>query len=170
MRRYSSSVDTNREALGYRGAQQLDRLLHRLPVSAFPVRVPPSRLIVRRSSDLIAVANPGIARSLHFLLEHGHESIGVKDLARAAAMSVRKYHEVFVHHLGRTPGAQIHSFRVEKAKQLLIGSDKKMTDIAEECGYQSSGGLWAAFKQALGISPREFRARNGDEARTCLST
>src|SRR5215813_5076454 len=96
-----SSVDTNLETLGYRGAEELDKLMRRKTIPSAPIRVPPARLIVRKSSDLVAVNHPGIARSLRFMWEHCHESIGVTDLAQAAAMSRRSFHEAFVDHLGR---------------------------------------------------------------------
>ena len=62
-----SSVDMNMELLGYRGAALLDDLMSRRRVPPHPARVTPFRLIVRKSSDLVAVNHPGIARSLRFI-------------------------------------------------------------------------------------------------------
>jgi LacI family transcriptional regulator len=152
-----SSVDVNMEAVGYRGAALLDALLRREPVPAQPVRVPPFRLIVRKSSDLVAVNHPGVARSLRFMWEHCHESISVHDLARAASMSVRGFHQAFVDHLGRSPGSELHRIRIERAKKLLSDSGEKIEAIAELCGYRSSNSFWVAFKQATGMSPGKYQ-------------
>ena len=152
-----SSVDTNLEVLGYRGAAELDRLMRRKVIPAAPIRVPPSRLIVRKSSDLVAVNHPGIARSLRFMWEHAHEPIGVDDLAQSAAMSRRSFHQAFVEHLGRPPGAELQHIRIERAKRLLTDSDEKIEAIAEKCGYQSLNSLWVAFRQATGTTPKKFR-------------
>jgi LacI family transcriptional regulator len=152
-----SSVDVNMEAVGYCGAALLDELLRREPAPAQPVRVPPFRLIVRKSSDLMAVNHPGVARSLRFMWEHCHEPIGVDDLARAASMSVRSFHQAFVDHLGRSPGSELHRIRIERAKKLLADSAGKMDVIAEMCGYQSGNSFWVAFKQATGMSPRQYQ-------------
>lgn len=124
---------------------------------AGPIRVPPARLIVRKSSDLVAVNHDGVARSLRYMWEHCHESIGVEDLARVAGMSLRSFHQAFVEHLGRSPGAEVQHIRIEHAKRLLTESDEKLDSIAEKCGYQSSNGLWVAFRQATGISPKKFQ-------------
>jgi LacI family transcriptional regulator len=159
MRTPISSVDTNLETLGYRGAQELDRLMHRKSAPVSAIRVSPFRLIVRKSSDLVAVSHPGVARSLRFMWEHCHEPIGVDDLARVAGMSTRSFHQAFVQYLGRPPGAEIHRIRIEYAKRLLVDSDEKMDVIAEKCGYQSSNSLWVAFKQATGISPKKYRTQ-----------
>jgi LacI family transcriptional regulator len=145
------------EAVGYRGAALLDELLRREPAPTQPVRVPPFRLIVRKSSDLVAVNHPGVARSLRFMWEHCHEPIGVDDLARAASMSVRSFHQAFVDNLGRSPGSELHRIRIERAKKILADSAEKMEVIAEMCGYQSGNSFWVAFKQATGISPRQYQ-------------
>ena len=155
-----SSVDTNLEVLGYRGAEVLDRLMRHKPSPAVPLRVPPARLIVRKSSDLVAVNHPGIARALRFMWEHCHEPIGVDDLAQTAAMSRRSFHEMFVTHLGRSPGAELQHIRIELAKRLLAESDEKMEAIAEKSGYQSSNSLWVAFRQATGLTPKQFQTES----------
>ncbi len=152
-----SSVDTNLEALGYRGAEELDRLMRRKVIRPDPVRIAPARLIVRKSSDLIAVNHPGVARGLRFMWDHCHESIGVDDLANAAAMSRRSFHQAFTEQLGRTPGAELQHVRLERAKRLLTETDEKIELIARQCGYQSSNTFWIAFRHVTGLTPKKFR-------------
>ena len=157
-----SSVDVNMELVGYRGAE----LLHELMLSKSaprrePVRVQPFRLIIRKSSDLIAVNHPGIAKSLRFMWDHCHEPICVNDLAKVASMSLRSFHQVFVDHIGRSPGAELQHIRIEIAKRLLVESDEKLEAIAERCGYQSGNSLWVAFRQATGTSPKKFQQEWG---------
>ena len=84
-----SSVDTNLETLGYRGAALLDDLMNGKKAPAEPIRVPALGMIVRKSSDLLAVNHKGVANSLRFIWEHCHEMIGVEDLVGVAAMSRR---------------------------------------------------------------------------------
>jgi LacI family transcriptional regulator len=152
-----SSVDTNLELLGYRGAALLAGLMQGQPAPAEPVRVPVAGLIARKSSELVAVNHPGVARGIKFLLEHFHEPIGVDDLARAAAMSRRGFHQAFVEHIGHPPGHELQRVRIEHAKRLLAQSGQKMGTIGELCGYQSANSFWFAFKQAVGRSPQEYR-------------
>ncbi|MFO1512271.1 MAG: substrate-binding domain-containing protein [Verrucomicrobiota bacterium] len=159
MRTPISSVDVNMESIGYEGARVLDEIISRKAAPATTVRVPPFRLIARKSSDLVAINHPGIARSLRFMWDHCHEPIGVNDLAQAAAMSIRNFHQAFVQHLGRPPGAELHRIRIERAKRLLTDSNEKIDTIAEMCGYQSGNSFWVAFRQACGISPKKFRTQ-----------
>jgi LacI family transcriptional regulator len=152
-----SSVDPNMEMVGYRGAELLDRMMHGKHVPKEPIRIQPSGLITRKSSDLIAVNHPGIARSLRFLMEHFHEPIGVDDLARVAAMSRRGFHQAFMEHIGHPPGSELHRVRIERAKKLLVTSSEKTDVIGELCGYSNANSFWVAFRQAVGMSPKQYR-------------
>jgi LacI family transcriptional regulator len=155
-----SSVDTNLEALGYRGAQLLDELMtgHRAP--AEPIRVPAAGIVIRRSSDLLAVKHSGVAKSLRFIFSHSHERIRLKHLMSAAGMSRRGLHKAFKQHLGRTPGEELQRVRIEKAKRLLAATDQKMHELASTCGYYNSNSFYFAFKNATGMSPTQYRSSN----------
>jgi LacI family transcriptional regulator, galactose operon repressor len=152
-----SSVDTNLEVLGYRGAELLDRLMSGKSAPNDPVRIPAACLVARQSSDLLAVAHAGVARSLRFIWEHSHEPISVKDLVGVAAMSRRSLHTAFLQHLGRTPGQELHRVRIERAKRLLGRRDQKVETISQDCGYQRANSFCVAFKQATGMSPKQYR-------------
>jgi LacI family transcriptional regulator len=156
-----SSVDVNMEMIGYCGAKLLDELMLQKNPAEQLVRVPPFRLIVRKSSDLIAVNHPGIARSLRFMWDHCHELIGVSDLAKVASMSIRNFHQAFVDNVGRPPGNELHRIRIERAKKLLSDSAEKMDSIAEMCGYENGNSFWVAFKRATGISPKQYQKQLG---------
>ena len=153
-----SSIDTNLEILGYRGAELLDQLMRGKVAPRQPVRVPPAGLVVRRSSDRLAVAHPGVAKGLRFMLEHFHEPITIKDLVDVAAMSRRGLHKAFLEHLHRTPGGELQRLRIERAKRLLQETDHKVDTVAAMCGYQSANTFCIAFRHALGTSPKQFRA------------
>lgn len=153
-----STVDTNLEALGYRGAALLDDLMEGKPAPKAPIRVPALGVLTRKSSDLLAVKHKGVANSLRFILGHFHEPISLKDLVEAAAMSRRGLHKAFIEHLGRTPGQELQRVRIERAKRLLAGADHKVERLASMCGYQSANSFHIAFKQATGMSPKQFRA------------
>jgi len=154
-----SSVDTNLELVGYRGAELLDALMSLKKTGPLqePLRIAPVGLIARKSSDLLAIKHPGVARALRFMLEHSHEAIGVDDLAQAAAMSRRGLHQAFLEQLGRPPGHELQRVRLERAKRQLIASNDKLEAIGESCGYQSANSFWCAFKNATGLSPKQYR-------------
>ena len=156
MRTPISSVDRNLGTLGFRGAELLDQLMHGKQPPPEPIRIPPTGLIARKSSDLLAVNHPGVARSLRFLWDNCNRPIGVDDLARVAGMSRSGLHQAFLQYIGRPPGTELHRVRIERARKLLMESNLKLEVIAEMSGYQSANSFWVAFKQATGLSPKQF--------------
>jgi LacI family transcriptional regulator len=157
MRTPISSVDTNLETLGYRGAELLDNLMNGKPAPPNPIRIPAVGIVARKSSDILTIAHKGVARSLRHIWEHSHEPICVKDLVGVAAMSRRGLHMAFLEHLGRTPGQELQRVRIDQAKQLLISSTHKIETIAGMCGYQSANSFCIAFKRVTGMSAKKFR-------------
>ncbi|HLX72905.1 MAG TPA: helix-turn-helix domain-containing protein, partial [Verrucomicrobiae bacterium] len=139
------------------GAELLDALMRGKRPPANPIRIPPSRLIVRKSSDLLAVSHPGVARSLRYIWENCHKPISVKDLLPVAGMSRSGLHQAFLEHVGRPPGSELHRARIEKAKRLLAQVDLKLDAVAQMSGYHSANSFWVAFKQATGISPKQYQ-------------
>ncbi len=154
-----SSVDTNLEVLGYRGAELLDQLMSGGKAPAEPVRVPAAGVIVRKSTDILTIKHQGVARSLRFIWEHGHEPICIKDLVGVSAMSRRGLHKAFLEHLGRTPGQELQRVRIDRAKKLLTQTAQKVETIAHDSGYQSINSFCVAFKRATGMSAKRFRER-----------
>lgn len=157
MRTPLSSVDINLEEQGYEGAALLDRLMRGGHMPREPLRIPAARVIVRKSSDILAVNEPRMAKALRFIWEHFRDPIGVDDVARAAAMSRRALHQAFLDHLSRTPGEQIRNVRLEHAKKLLAESNNKVAAIAGLSGYQSANSFCVTFTKAEGHSPAAFR-------------
>jgi LacI family transcriptional regulator len=152
-----SSVDTNLETLGYTGAALLDDLMNGKKPLASPIRVPAAGIVTRKSSDLLAVKHKGVANCLRFIWEHADQNISVKDLVGVAAMSRRGLHKAFQDNIGRTPGQELQRVRIERAKRLLSESTHKVEVLATMCGYQSANSFCVAFKQATGMSPKQFR-------------
>ena len=152
-----SSVDQNFSTLGYRGAELLNQLMSGKALPAKPVLIPPTALIARKSSDLLAINHAGLARCLRFIWDNYQKPIGMDDLAKVAALSRAGLFKAFIKKLGRTPGRELNRVRMENAKRLLAQSQIKMDEIAEMSGYQSPNSFWIAFKQSTGMSPRQYQ-------------
>jgi len=152
-----SSVDTNLETMGYRGAKLLDDLMRGSQPPSAPIRVPAAGLVVRKSSDILAVNHRGVANSLRFIQERLHEPISVEDLVKVAGMSRRALHQAFREHLGRTPGHEIQRARIDRAKRLLATTGHKLEVIATMCGYEGANSFCVAFGRLTGMTPDRYR-------------
>lgn len=52
----------------------------------------------------------------------------------------------------------INEHRVEHAKEMLLSTDKSVSEIATESGFSDSSYMNKKFKQLVGMTPNEFRA------------
>lgn len=156
-----SSVEPNLEAMGYRGAALLDDLMDGKPPPKQPIRMPPLGLIVRKSSDILAVNHEGVARALRYMWDHYREPIHIGDLARVAGISLRGFQEAFMEHIGRPPRDELHRIRIDHAKQQLTMTAKKTEVVAAECGYPNINSFWVSFRKTTGIPPAQYRKKFG---------
>jgi len=154
-----SSVDSHRELLAYRGAALLARLMdgHRPPRRI--ELVPPRGVVVRKSSDILAVPHQAVARALNFIWQHYAEPIGVSDVVRASHMSRCGLYRAFEDHVGRSIGEELARKRVERAQRLLAESNEKLHRVAVLCGFSGGEHLSRAFCRLVGLPPSQYRAR-----------
>jgi YesN/AraC family two-component response regulator len=57
----------------------------------------------------------------------------------------------------------IEQVRMNRIKELLIHSDKKIKEIAKNCGYYNINTFYKAFKRYTGISAKSYREKNRPE-------
>ena len=154
-----SSVESNRELLGYRGAELLDRLMRGGKPPAGPIRIDPGGVVVRHSSDIVAVADPAVARAMSFMVRHFAEPIGVDEIVLASGVSRRGLYTSFERQLGRPILKELTRLRIDRAKELLRNTDDKLQSIALQIGVHEATHLSKFFSKQVGLSPSEYRAR-----------
>ncbi len=152
-----SSVTLNAETGGYRVAALLDKMMRGRVRRKQTLVVEPLHVVVRRSTDIIAMDDRDVAAALSFLHENAARSIGVDDVVRHVHLSRRTLEIRFQKVVGRTVHAEIQRVRLERAKQLLAETDLPIPKIAEATGYGSASYLGQIFRQTLGTTPARFR-------------
>jgi LacI family transcriptional regulator len=152
-----SSIIPNNHRAGYEAAALLDRLLRGESVSAEAVSIPPVGVFARRSTDVVAIADPPMADAIRYIRDHACEGIGVDDVLAVTRTSRTVLERRFQKYLGRSPYEEILRLRVERVKQLLTTTDLPMAQIASQVGFSGVEYLSAMFKKKTGVSPRTFR-------------
>ncbi len=154
-----SGVALTSERIGFEAAALLDRLLHGAKPPAKPMLVAPSQIIVRQSTDTLAIDDEDLARAIAFIRTHATSPIQVADLLRAVPLSRRSLDRRFQETLGRTPAEEIRRVRLERARQLLADTDMPVPKVAFTAGFTSREYFAQAFKREIGLSPRQYRNR-----------
>ena len=101
-----------------------------------------------------------------WVLRHPQSRLSVDALAERVHMSPRHFHRTFLRKVGITPGRFIERARVEAARRLLEESTRGVPDIAARCGFGTPETMRVAFRRALGVSPKGYRARFSSAAPT----
>ena len=81
-------------------------------------------------------------------------------LAKQANISEVYFRQLFLKQYGVTPRQYIINARIVKAKQLLATGDKKISAVAEECGFVSVYHFSRCFKEKVGVTPTEYLNAN----------
>jgi LacI family transcriptional regulator len=121
------------------------------------VRVDPEGVVIRQSTNLLAIDHPLLVRAMQFIWQHAGAPITVNDILREVPMSRRKLESDFTRHLGRTPKAEITRVRIERAKLLLAQTDLPIPIVAEQCGYNYAERFTIAFRQHVQSTPSAYR-------------
>jgi AraC family transcriptional regulator len=90
---------------------------------------------------------------------HLHEVLTLEDLASAACLSPAHFNRIFHRMIGVPPVEYLTALRFQRARQLLLMTSLKITDICFEVGYTSTGSFTSRFTQMVGLSPRRLRER-----------
>lgn len=153
-----SSVILNPRRVGWESAGLLDALMQNRSKPA-DIWIPPLGVKTQQSTDILAVNDPQIARALRFIREHACEGIAVSDVLNACPMARRVLEMRFKRILGRSPRQEIERIQLNRAKELLTGTDLPLDKIAEHTGFEPHN-LSVVFKQKIGVSPGVFRKQH----------
>jgi AraC family transcriptional regulator len=78
-------------------------------------------------------------------------------LADRAGVSPFYFHRVFSSVVGEAPAAYVRRLRLERAALRLKYTQRPVTEIAFDAGYQTHESFTRAFKARFGKAPRQFR-------------
>jgi AraC-like DNA-binding protein len=103
----------------------------------------------------------GFGSDVNFLIDYVKKNyrspLSMERLTEISGMSESRVLRVFKRHFGCSPFQYINRLRLEAAEDALIQTDKPITDIALDLGFNDSNYFARSFRKHLGTSPREYR-------------
>ena len=100
---------------------------------------------------------------LKFIKEHLHEPISLRNAADIACMTEQSFCRFFKKRTKKTFSEFLSDMRISLAREMLLQTNKKISDIAYLCGYSSSSHFCKVFKDHCGISPLRFKAMGNED-------
>lgn len=103
---------------------------------------------------------PGpVARAVAILAEHIEEPLSMVDVAGRVGLSPRQLERQFKRSTGKSPSHYYRGLRMAAARQLVMYSNRTMSDIALACGYANAASLNQYYRETYGLSPAEDRRK-----------
>ena len=99
-----------------------------------------------------------LLRGKDFLDSFHAEELKLNEVARAACVSAYHFHRLFREVFGETPNQYLQRKRLERARELLRSTDRGVTEISMDVGFESSTSFSTLFRKSFGYSPREYRS------------
>jgi AraC-like DNA-binding protein/ligand-binding sensor protein len=100
---------------------------------------------------------PVIARAKQFITEHHTEDLSLEQVAKSVNTSKFYFCKLFKKATGINFTDYVARVRTERAKNLLLNPNLRVSEIAYEVGFQSLTHFNRVFKRILGRSPSEYR-------------
>lgn len=110
------------------------------------------------ADDALDCFDARMARVLRLIGEHADEPLPLERLAAEAALSLFHFHRVWRAVTGEPIMQTVRRLRMERAAHLLATTDRPITRIALDSGFESSQSFARAFRQVMGRTPSEARA------------
>ena len=100
---------------------------------------------------------PVIARAKQYIAEHQTEELSLELVAKAVFTSKFYFCKIFKKTTGINFTDYLSRVRTERAKNLLLNPNLRVSEIAYEVGFQSLTHFNRVFKRILGRSPSDYR-------------
>ena len=151
-------IDSRRQAK--EAAALLDRLIDRRLCDSTHIVIQPTRIVIQRSTDVLATENPILRQSFQFIRENLSRPFGAAEIATHLAIPRIRLDRLFALELKRSAGAEIMRQRIARVKRMLVESNATLAAIAADTGFCHASYLISTFKKAVGTTPRRYRIMN----------
>jgi two-component system response regulator YesN len=101
-----------------------------------------------------------IRPTINYIDANYDKPITLADMATVSYLSVSRLAHLFKEQMGITIIDYLTSVRIERAKQLLLATEQSCTEICFQVGYNNQSYFSRTFKELVGMTPSQFRARN----------
>ncbi len=107
--------------------------------------------------------NESAARVASYAARLGSEfytAVSLDEAARTVGLGRRRFTELFREVTGESWRRYVHRLRLEYAARLLVSTDRSVTAIAFECGFEELSHFHHSFKTAYGLTPLAYRTQS----------
>jgi AraC-like DNA-binding protein len=101
-----------------------------------------------------------LGSAMRYMQEHLHEDLSRNDVARVACLSPSHFSRVIKQVYGQSFTDLLTQMRVDRAKEMLVRTEKSLIQICLECGFSDQSYFTKVFQKHAGHPPGEYRRLN----------
>lgn len=155
-----SSIEVPTYGIGCEAVHLAIRMMDGAKDIPSSILLPPSRVIARASTDVLAAENLFVRDAISYIRKNAANTIGIDDIVAAVgAVGKRTLQRAFVEELGAPIQDYIHSVRLDLCKELLEQDSLSIKEVAFRAGFASQSRLTRFFSREAGYTPKEYRNR-----------
>ena len=113
-----------------------------------------------RRGSLVALP-PKLRTALALMQKRIEDPLTLPAIARQVGLSPRQLERLFLRYFEMTPLRYYMQLRIERARELLLYSDRPILEIAVSAGFTSTSHFAGWYRRVFGVSPSELRGRSG---------
>ena len=152
---YDNYTDTDEQMLN----QEIDHLYHCNDMNSM---IELLRKAIEKLEKEFAVAGSFKRREVeriqqYIRLNYSNSNLGVDQLAFEVNMTPNYLSSIFKKETGENLSTYLKRFRMERAKELLAGTNEKIGDICTMCGFVNVSYFCQSFREYFGVSPKKYR-------------
>lgn len=103
-----------------------------------------------------------VKTALRYIEENYNKNITLSEVAQAAYVTPNYLSKIFKQEMNTNFVDWLNRLRVEKAKELLLSTNLKTYEIADQVGYRDHKYFSSTFKKNTGFTPKEYAKRAAD--------
>lgn len=111
----------------------------------------------RRFLPELRHGDASILKVQHFLETRSGDDVSVADMVRNSGLPARTFQRRFKLATGLAPKQYLQELRIERARDLLIETDRPVSDICFAVGYNDPPSFVRLFSRLSGLTPGAFR-------------
>ena len=154
-----SSISLSIEKSGYEAAKLLNQLMSKKLETPHNIRIIPTHVETRRSTDTLAIDDKEVAAAVRFIRNNIKKNLYVSDVVNNVALSRRVLEKRFRTLLNKSVHVEIKQNRIKLIEQMLYDNAMSIMEIAHELNFDDVTHFSRYFRKEKGLSPKQYRKK-----------
>jgi transcriptional regulator GlxA family with amidase domain len=109
-----------------------------------------------------------VQQAIRMMQRHIETPLPLPDIAADVGLSPRQLERLLLSHTGQSPLRLYMQLRVERARELLLTSNRPVIEVAVRAGFSSTSHFSAWYKRIYGVRPSDMRTGSSTKMRVIV--